>query len=719
VEYEPHGDVEHVPDIMRGTLPDIEFAGRKIIPHQELADALLTGSLIFDESDYVFIDHSQSFDPKLVASLDPVPAQREMTRYASIRAKREICAEAGIGRGTRSKVAALEAGIHERMIRIRKDLTKTVNKLRRHPFRMEEQEENIATAQTMQLWEERLETFGFAKLADLWHLSGNLKSPLNPTVLKTMTDLINDNTGPERIGITALHDKLRRKLKQMEKDRRADVKRRQALGEDIPKEDLAELKVPSIKTVANYMKKRAPLRVGVGTHGKAWLLSNCLAVGMGLEVDRLGQIVMIDEYAIGLMTIVPFEVLKLYLSEDELKERKITANKPLRATMSVMIEALSGCIVGLQIALSADQDLAKRTFQMCLSDKTKLSQACGAICDWNQFLRPERILHDSGSAYIAGATDLHCAQLRIDKIAAPKSQAYLRGLMERVFRTVHSSLLSGIPGKTFSNPVERGTYNSEAEAVLTLDEFVQILVIWVVDIYHNSESFGRDGLTPAEIWRHEMTFGIGCRPVPSLPEMTHIFGISLFRKPGPRGITVAGLSYSSRAFMQLMLQTPLPKLQVRWFEEDLSYIQVKIGKDSWMSLEVMDPRAKGISFQEWLVEKRREEVKRNPANKDICDAARDQIDALIEQSTKGRGRMARKSITPEELTYLEEKVLRHFKTPNEAIKPEQTHGLYGAPIGQTQVGPFVGADKPAESEEPTARSRPRRPNQKWDTGEME
>jgi hypothetical protein len=64
-------------------------------------------------------------------------------------------------------------------------------------------------------------------------------------------------------------------------------------------------------------------------------------------------------------------------------------------------------------------------------------------------------------------------------------------------------LLSSIPGKTFSNTVLRGEYDSEAEAVLSLDDLVRILTIWVVDIYHNNPNLGRDDQTPADLWAHE------------------------------------------------------------------------------------------------------------------------------------------------------------------------------------------------------------------------
>ena len=55
VDVRPSAEAESIPAIMRGTRPDVEFVGRKVIPHAELAEALVAGTLDIDESDFVFI----------------------------------------------------------------------------------------------------------------------------------------------------------------------------------------------------------------------------------------------------------------------------------------------------------------------------------------------------------------------------------------------------------------------------------------------------------------------------------------------------------------------------------------------------------------------------------------------------------------------------------------------------------------------------------------
>jgi putative transposase len=279
---------------------------------------------------------------------------------------------------------------------------------------------------------------------------------------------------------------------------------------------------------------------------------------------------MIDEYDLDLMTIVPYEFLGHWLGQAKVDEFKITGDKPTRVILSVTLDAFTGCILGLQIGMTATPELAKRTIMMTMKDKTSIAEACGAEGLWNQFLRPEKLMHDSGNAYVAAVTEALCAQLRIDKISAPKARAYIRGILERVFRTVHEMLLSSIPGKTFSNTVLRGEYDSEAEAVLSLDDLVRILTIWVVDIYHNNPNLGRDDQTPADLWAHEMTVGMGCRPVPGLKTLTHVFGTTLMRRAQQNGIRIMHAYYFSKEFALHLLRDPTRQFRVRWWEENMS-----------------------------------------------------------------------------------------------------------------------------------------------------
>lgn len=704
-----------------------------MIPHAELRAALMDGTLDIDENDHVFIDHSQSFKPEFVASLPTKPAHELIVRYATVELMREIAKERSLHRPTRSKVRTLEPEIFKRLPDRIDLLTGKVDRLRRHPFREKKGPNHLATAQTILDWDERLSARGFCGLVDMLHLSGNFGSKLAREVETILDEEIDRRSTLEAVPNTAIHEAVTWRVLALRDEREAALGRREASGEVIEDKEraaLARIRPVSLKTVGNRVKRRGPLEQAVRGKGPEWLLRNQLVTGMGLHVERAGQIVMIDEYDADLMSIVPYDYLLHWLGREKVTALGITSDAKFRVVLSVTIDAFTGCILGLQIGLTPDQDLARRTIMMSMMDKSKIAAACGAECAWDQFLRPEKLLHDSGNAYLAAETALMCAALRMDKIVAPKAMAFIRGLMERVFRTVHENLLARLPGKAYSNTVKRGEYDSEAEAVLTIDDLIELLIVWVVDIYHNSPNLGRDGLTPADLWRHEMAVGMGCRPVPSLRVMTHVFGTTLTRRPQSTGIRIMHANYSSDEFARLLLKNPPRTFRVRWWEENMSEAQVEIKPRVWMPLEVMDDRARGLSMDEWMLVMKRAHVARDPEAAAKRRGAGQKVDDVVEDCIAMRRKVRRRAITEASLLQAEERTLRFHTTPTTAITSDETHGLYGVPVGPhhdedgvvrepPETSPEDESSEPARKEPSAAAPRGRRPKTRWTPGTME
>jgi len=735
IEFHAAEEAEEVPEMLKGSRPDIEFVGRKLVSHREIADALLDGRLIISEDDYVFVDHSQTFDTKFVCGLEDRAAHDLIVRYATITLARELSSPRVLHHLSRRELKSLKPRIAEKLNDRIDLLIGKVEKRRRHPFRRKCVQTNVATAQTILRWDEKLRNLGFCMLPDVLHLSGNSTCKLAPEVAEILRGEIDGYDTLEKISPKAIRTRAETAIINKREEREADIQIREQRGEFVSeseKAEVAKIVTPSLKTVARWIKAISPLERLMRSQGPDWLLRNQIVVGLGLRAERLGHIVMIDEYDADVMSIIPFEFLQHWLGDEKLKALGISEAAPLRVIFSVMIDVFSGCILGLQMDLSANVELAKRTFEMCLTDKTKLAKACGAESSWNQFLRPEKVLHDAGNAYIAGVTEMLCGQLKIDKITAPKAKAFIRGAMERVFRTVHSGLLARAPGKTFSNVVERGDYDSEAEAVLTLDDLISIVVIWIVDVYHNTPNGGRDGLTPSDLWQHEMTRGMGCRPVPDLRTMTHVFGTTLARAGHSTGIRIMHANYSSEEYAKAFLRNSARKFRIRWWDMNLSQIQIEIAPHLWISAEVMDSRASGKSVDEWNQIRMRDEVARNPDGADVKQRGEKAINDKIDSSTARRRRVARRMPTEADVLREEERVLRFFKTPSTEISSEQCSGLYGVPVGErrrdedNEIADLSVSRPPAESRKSRGaheiaedRSKGRRKRDTWKPGEME
>jgi hypothetical protein len=94
-------------------------------------------------------------------------------------------------------------------------------------------------------------------------------------------------------------------------------------------------------------------------------------------------------------------------------------------------------------------------------------------------------LQSWGAAGSGRAGDLRrvCERYGIVLEYRPVAQPHMGGHIERLLGTL-TGALHELPGATFSSPQQRGTYNSDAAAVMTLREIERWLTQYIVGVYH-------------------------------------------------------------------------------------------------------------------------------------------------------------------------------------------------------------------------------------------
>lgn len=75
-----------------------------------------------------------------------------------------------------------------------------------------------------------------------------------------------------------------------------------------------------------------------------------------------------------------------------------------------------------------------------------------------------------------------------------------------------------LPGTTFSNPTERGSYDSQAEAAMTLREYERHLIDFFTTTYHR-RTHGGIGMPPIKKWEAGILDGDGDVPPAGLPDL--------------------------------------------------------------------------------------------------------------------------------------------------------------------------------------------------------
>lgn len=141
--------------------------------------------------------------------------------------------------------------------------------------------------------------------------------------------------------------------------------------------------------------------------------------------------------------------------------------------------------------------------------------------EWPLWGLPKTLHLDNAKEFRGEMLQRACAQYGIDlawrPVARPNFGGHIERLLGTVLREIHT-----LPGTTFSNPRERGDYDSDVKAALTLSEFETWLATFIVQVYHRRKH-DAIGMAPIDKYRegvlgNEQRPGIGLPPRPADPD---------------------------------------------------------------------------------------------------------------------------------------------------------------------------------------------------------
>lgn len=156
---------------------------------------------------------------------------------------------------------------------------------------------------------------------------------------------------------------------------------------------------------------------------------------------------------------------------------------------------------------------------------------------------PEAIVVDNGIEFHGLMLEHLAFNLGIRIMYCPKREPRYKGVIERYLKTINYSLVHLLPGTSFAKFHQRGDYDPESHAVLTLMQFQNILEKWIVDVYAQTVHRTLE-TTPFQRWVSSAQTNL-----PRLPESAERLvaesGMPLKRSLRHDGIAVYGLRYSS------------------------------------------------------------------------------------------------------------------------------------------------------------------------------
>lgn len=435
---------------------------------------------------------------------------------------------------------------------------------------------------------------------------------------------------------------------------------------DAINKERAEIGMPLLQA-PSYDRLRAEIRsmpefdVYAGRRGLPAAMKRFLMVANGPDVERPLQRVEMDEWRIDLMTILQDAKVLEGLSSEQ--QREIRSR---RYWVCVAVDVASRVILGMKLAAGVSAELAIETLEMVVSPKRRYADAVGAGSSWDHHGSPECIVHDQGPAFMSGAFRRTVIDLGCDPDAPPAGLAWLRGTIERVFRTMGSQALAPFTGRTFGSIDEKGDYKPEERASLTVEELCQALVRWVVDVYHNRAHAGLGGETPANAWSRLVT-KFGVIPAPDRHVRRAIFGTDLTRAVTPRGVRCLGLYYNSVELQAHRRHYGDVDVEVKLDAWDLGHVSVRLSA-GWTAIPCMRTGFDDVPTDIWIAaskDLRRRFVQEAKVTDAIVAAA---IRDAWEMARMAQARAGIQATRPsrEDLDLLEKQIGRGFARPEDA-----------------------------------------------------
>lgn len=200
----------------------------------------------------------------------------------------------------------------------------------------------------------------------------------------------------------------------------------------------------------------------------------------------------------------PFQILELDATVLNIRVvwRGVVIRK--RPTITVIIDVYSRMIVGFHLGFDPPSvATVAEALRNALFHKGYVAKMQGVKGRWPCHGRPELIIVDRAKENLSNDVLRMASEVGLTIMALPGRSPWLKGVVERFFRSLNS-LLHELPGTTFSNPNDKGDYDSEENANLTLDELYVLIHMWIIDRYHPAFHLGlfehQFMFSPEEAW---------------------------------------------------------------------------------------------------------------------------------------------------------------------------------------------------------------------------
>ncbi|WHY84676.1 Mu transposase C-terminal domain-containing protein [Neobacillus novalis] len=250
-----------------------------------------------------------------------------------------------------------------------------------------------------------------------------------------------------------------------------------------------------------------------------------------------------------------------------------------RPTLTTAFDKFTGNLLGFYVGFEPPSYVSVMN---CLlhasSPKTYIKKLYPSVKnEWLAFGLPEFLVVDRGKEFTSKHIIDACLKLDINLEFTKARSTWKKGIVERYFRTLNEGLIHQLPGTTFSNILKKGDYDPEKNAVMHLNSFLELLHIYIVDVYSQKpRSLNRPA--PTKMWKKAMENGF----TPSIPSTKLDWKVALMKigtsSIQNTGIRKAHLFYQSKELSELKIRLVMKgkgtKVTYKYDPSDISKVYV-------------------------------------------------------------------------------------------------------------------------------------------------
>ena len=238
-----------------------------------------------------------------------------------------------------------------------------------------------------------------------------------------------------------------------------------------------------------------------------------------------------------------------------------------RPFITVAIDVFSRMIFGFYISLEAPSYFSVgQCLLNAILPKDDYIKKYGIKGEWVVYGLPKKVHMDNGKDFRSISLQNFCKEYRIEDIYRPVARPAFGGAVERVIGTCMKKVHQ-LPGSTFSNIFERGSYDSNGNAIMTIDELEKWYLDFLINVYHKTEHTSL-GMTPEEKF-YQGLYGVEeDKSIPFLPvvpadtlKLRMALLPAINRTVQKNGITIDYITYFSERLRKYIIPSQYKKLK--------------------------------------------------------------------------------------------------------------------------------------------------------------